>query len=250
MVGGGRLWALLWFLGCGGSRCFRRRSSLRITASVSEGVVITRGANRVGGMKKTIIALGAAGTLTATLTAAPAGADTASKALSAESDGSSSSGELSPGAIAGIVIGVLAAGGAGGAFAVQQGFVQLPPEVTSALRQWSVPVGKVPSQGMAKGNCSPDAFNAVVPGWPNSWGDDGELLRRQVGDRGCEPDGLARVLPLRQRALDARAGGGYEGDGDAVSLLQRHHPARAGRAGGFHPPGPDLHADGDWESWL
>ena len=109
-------------------------------------------------MKKSIIALGAAGALSATIVVAPANAETpALDSLSAETDGSSSSGDLSPGAIAGIVIGVIAAVSAGGAFAVQQGLVQLPTEVASALRGWGVPVGKgpggggVPSQSDAKG---------------------------------------------------------------------------------------------------
>lgn len=128
-------------------------------------------------MKKSIIALGAAGALSATIVVAPANAETpALDSLSAETDGSSSSGDLSPGAIAGIVIGVIAAVSAGGAFAVQQGLVQLPTEVASALRGWGVPVGKgpggggVPSQSNAKGVCSPAAFDAVIPGWPAGFG--------------------------------------------------------------------------------
>lgn len=95
---------------------------------------------------------------------------------SGASDGGSS---LSAGAIVGISLGVLAAAGLGGVVAVQQGWLDLPEPlnaqvlgglaaIASAL---SVPaLAPKQEKKVAKGACSPSAFEAVVPEWPAGLG--------------------------------------------------------------------------------
>lgn len=130
-----------------------------------------------------MLALGVAAAVTTSAVLAPAtfaeeGAnttDTGSSAESGEAEGSS----LSTGAIIGITLGVLAAVGAGGAFAVQQGWLELPefvdPAAAAGLSSL-VPALAIP--GLAKndkgaaagGSCAPQAFDAVVPEWPHFTG--------------------------------------------------------------------------------
>ena len=130
-----------------------------------------------------MLALGVAAAVTTSAVIAPAtfaeeGAnttDTGSSADSGEAEGSS----LSTGAIIGITLGVLAAVGAGGAFAVQQGWLELPefvdPAAAAGLSSL-VPALAIPGLvnkdkgAAAGGSCAPEAFDAVVPGWPHFTG--------------------------------------------------------------------------------
>lgn len=136
-------------------------------------------------MKKPMLALGVAATVTTSAVIAPAAfaeessnaTETGSSADSGEAEGSS----LSTGAIVGITLGVLAAVGIGGVFAWQQGWVQLPEFVdrttvermVAMLPPMAIPgvarPGSVGGAG-AKGSCEPQAFDAVVPGWPHFTG--------------------------------------------------------------------------------
>ena len=134
-------------------------------------------------MKKPMLALGVAAAVTTSAVIAPAtfaeeGAnttETGSSADSGEAEGSS----LSTGAIIGITLGVLAAVGAGGYFAVQQGWLELPegldPAAAAGLSSL-VPALAIPGltkkdNGVAAGgSCAPQAFDAVVPEWPHFTG--------------------------------------------------------------------------------
>lgn len=134
-------------------------------------------------MKKPMLALGVAAAVTTSAVIAPAtfaeeGAnttDTGSSADSGEAEGSS----LSTGAIIGITLGVLAAVGAGGYFAVQQGLLELPegldPAAAAGLSSL-VPALAIPGLtkndkgAAAGGSCAPQAFDAVVPEWPHFTG--------------------------------------------------------------------------------
>lgn len=138
-------------------------------------------------MKKPMLALGVAAAVTTSAVVAPAAfAEDAKKATETESSSSSSgAGEaegssLSTGAIVGITLGVLAAVGIGGVFAWQQGWVQLPefvdPAVVAGLGAL-IPAVAIPglaqkpaAKSEAKGSCAPQAFDAVVPGWPAGLG--------------------------------------------------------------------------------
>ncbi|WP_175934658.1 hypothetical protein [Corynebacterium sp. Marseille-P4321] len=137
-------------------------------------------------MRKPLLAATVAAAVAATTVTAPSalaqdGTEDASS-LSSELSSASSSSEdgegLSPGAIAGITLGVLAAVGAGGAFAVQQGWVKLPPQVADAARKFGIPVGPSPAQKPAprpagnqkRGSCDAAQFDRLVPGWPNFTG--------------------------------------------------------------------------------
>lgn len=137
-------------------------------------------------MKKNLLVPGAAAALLCSTVAVPAASAqqtidpqavrdliAVASAISEQTDASSTgtgagtNAELSPLAIAAIVIGSLAAVGAGSVFAIQQGWVQLPPDLARAARELGVPV---PAPASARGNCSPQAFDAVVPGWPKIFG--------------------------------------------------------------------------------
>ena len=138
-------------------------------------------------MKKPMLALGVAAAVTTSAVVAPAAfAEDAGKATETESSSSSSgAGEaegssLSTGAIVGITLGVLAAVGIGGVFAWQQGWVQLPefvdPAAVAGLGAL-IPAVAIPglaqkpaAKSEAKGSCAPQAFDAVVPGWPAGLG--------------------------------------------------------------------------------
>jgi len=134
-------------------------------------------------MKKPMLAVGVAAAVTTSAVIAPAtfaeeGAnttETGSSADSGEAEGSS----LSTGAIIGITLGVLAAVGAGGYFAVQQGWLELPegldPAAAAGLSSL-VPALAIPGLtkkdkgAAAGGSCAPQAFDAVVPEWPHFTG--------------------------------------------------------------------------------
>ena len=137
-------------------------------------------------MKKPMLALGVAAAVTTSAVVAPAAfAEDAGKAAETESSSSSGAGEaegssLSAGAIVGITLGVLAAVGIGGVFAWQQGWVQLPefvdPAAVAGLGAL-IPAVAIPglaqkpaAKSEAKGSCAPQAFDAVVPGWPAGLG--------------------------------------------------------------------------------
>ena len=80
--------------------------------------------------------------------------------------------------------------------------------------------------------------------------DQRDVLRRQVGHCGCEPDGLDSVLQELQRQVGRDPDRRHEADRNVARMLQRSDSARAGGAGGIHPPGADLHPGGDWEVGL
>lgn len=136
-------------------------------------------------MKKPMLALGVAAAVTTSAVVAPvAFAEDAGKATESSSS-SSGAGEaegssLSTGAIVGITLGVLAAVGIGGVFAWQQGWVQLPEFVDPAavaglgalIPALAIPgmAQKPAAKSEAKGSCAPQAFDAVVPGWPAGLG--------------------------------------------------------------------------------
>lgn len=90
------------------------------------------------------------------------------------SSGSSDGEELSPAAIAGITLGVLAAVGAGAAFAVSQGLIpNVDPAVVAGLTGLSSTVPGLAALGFggaSKNRCSPQAFDAAMPGWPGVTG--------------------------------------------------------------------------------
>lgn len=137
-------------------------------------------------MKKPMLALGVAAAVTTSAVVAPA----AFSAEDEQSDGQVSSqgstegaegSSLSTGEILGITLGVLAAVGVAGVFAVQQGWVQLPEFVDRAAVERLVamlppmPIPGVVRPGSAggagaKGSCIPQAFDDVVPGWPHFTG--------------------------------------------------------------------------------
>lgn len=130
-------------------------------------------------MKKPLLATAVAATLaTATVTAPAALADdgggVSSGQESSSPSSSSDSGSLSPGAIAGITIGVIAAVGAGGYLALQQGLVTLPPQAAGFLRQIGLPAGPQapakPAPSGKRGSCAASEFDRLVPGWPHFTG--------------------------------------------------------------------------------
>ncbi|MDN8605120.1 hypothetical protein Q0N48_03730 [Corynebacterium ureicelerivorans] len=136
-------------------------------------------------MKKPMLSLGVAAAVTTSAVVAPAAfsqdgesdGQMSSQALAEGAGGSS----LSTGEILGTTLGVLAAVGVAGVFAVQQGWVQLPKFVDRATVERLVallppmPIPGVVRPGPAggagaKGSCAPQAFDAVVPGWPHFTG--------------------------------------------------------------------------------
>lgn len=125
-------------------------------------------------MKNTLLSLGVASAVAATAVCPAYAAEPAQESSS-----------LSPGAIAGISLGVLALVGAGSYFAVSQGLIDVPgleiPEVPG-LGELAALAGAagiaIPAlgAGAAKGgdakaaSCQPGAFDQLVPGWPNHTG--------------------------------------------------------------------------------
>ena len=125
-------------------------------------------------MKNTLLSLGVASAVAATAVCPAYAAEPAQESSS-----------LSPGAIAGISLGVLALVGAGSYFAVSQGLIDVPgleiPEVPG-LGELAALAGAagiaIPALGAAaaKGgsakaaSCQPGAFDQLVPGWPNHTG--------------------------------------------------------------------------------
>lgn len=137
-------------------------------------------------MKKPMLALGVAAAVTTSVVVAPAAfsleSETEPGVVSAQGSTEGAGGSsLSTGEIIGITLGVLAAVGVAGVFAVQQGWVQLPELVDRATVERLVAMlppmtppgvarpGSVGGAG-AKGKCEPQAFDAVVPGWPHFTG--------------------------------------------------------------------------------
>lgn len=145
-------------------------------------------------MKKPMLALGVAAAVSTSAVVAPvAFAEPAGSAEqeavqkdqgSSEEGSSGSSGDegssLSAGAIVGISLGVLAAVGIGGVVGVQQGWLELPEPlnaqvlgglaaIASALSVPALAPKQAPKPA-AKGSCSPQAFDAVVPEWPHFTG--------------------------------------------------------------------------------
>ncbi|PAT14699.1 hypothetical protein CKJ84_08105 [Corynebacterium sp. NML 120412] len=126
------------------------------------------------GMKNTLLSLGVASAVAVTAVCPAYAAEPAQESSS-----------LSPGAIAGISLGVLALVGAGSYFAVSQGLIDVPgleiPEVPG-LGELAALAGAagiaIPAlgAGAAKGgdakaaSCQPGAFDQLVPGWPNHTG--------------------------------------------------------------------------------
>ncbi|CAM4399964.1 MULTISPECIES: hypothetical protein [Corynebacterium] len=125
-------------------------------------------------MKNTLLSLGVASAVAVTAVCPAHAAEPAQESSS-----------LSPGAIAGISLGVLALVGAGSYFAVSQGLIDVPglevPEVPG-LGELAALAGAagiaIPAlgAGAAKGgnakaaSCQPGAFDQLVPGWPNHTG--------------------------------------------------------------------------------
>lgn len=125
-------------------------------------------------MKNTLLSLGVASAVAVTAVCPAYAAEPAQESSS-----------LSPGAIAGISLGVLALVGAGSYFAVSQGLIDVPgleiPEVPG-LGELAALAGAagiaIPAlgAGAAKGgnakaaSCQPGAFDQLVPGWPNHTG--------------------------------------------------------------------------------
>lgn len=137
-------------------------------------------------MKHSLLALTVASTVSVTAVQAPVGwadensAGDISKETQqtapdkANSSGSSDGEELSPAAIAGITLGVLAAVGAGAAFAVSQGLIpNVDPKVVAGLTGLSSTVPGLVALGFGGASinkCSPQAFDAAMPGWPGVTG--------------------------------------------------------------------------------
>lgn len=125
-------------------------------------------------MKNTLLSLGVASAVAATAVCPAYAAEPAQESSS-----------LSPGAIAGISLGVLALVGAGSYFAVSQGLIDVPgleiPEVPG-LGELAALAGAagiaIPALGAGAANgshakaasCQPGAFDQLVPGWPNHTG--------------------------------------------------------------------------------
>lgn len=86
---------------------------------------------------------------------------------------------ISTDAIVGITLGVLAAAGLGGAFAVQQGWLKLPEPLNAQVLGGMAALSSVlsipeaapkPAEKPAAGSCAPAAFDAVVPEWLAGFG--------------------------------------------------------------------------------
>ncbi|OIR45779.1 hypothetical protein [Corynebacterium sp. NML130628] len=128
-------------------------------------------------MKHSLLALTVASAVSVTAAQAPvAWAEETHQAApdKSNSSGSSDGEELSPAAIAGITLGVLAAVGAGAAFAASQGLIpNVDPAMFVGLTGLSSTVpglAALGSGGASKNRCSPQAFDAAMPGWPGVTG--------------------------------------------------------------------------------
>ncbi|OIR42896.1 hypothetical protein [Corynebacterium sp. NML120713] len=128
-------------------------------------------------MKHSLLALTVASAVSVTAVQAPvAWSEETQQAApdKANSSGSSDGEELSPAAIAGITLGVLAAVGAGAAFAVSQGLIpNVDPKVVAGLTGLSSTVPGLAALGFGGASinkCSPQAFDAAMPGWPGVTG--------------------------------------------------------------------------------
>lgn len=130
-------------------------------------------------MKHSLLALTVASAVSVTAVQAPVAwaEEKSTEVQQASEKGSSSSSdgeELSPAAIAGITLGVLAAVGAGAAFAVSQGLIpNVDPAVFAGLTGLSSTVPGLAALGFggaSKNRCSPQAFDAAMPGWPGVTG--------------------------------------------------------------------------------
>ncbi|MEH0147703.1 hypothetical protein V6D40_08530 [Corynebacterium sp. Q4381] len=135
-------------------------------------------------MKKSILAATVAASVAVAPVAVPQAwaADEADEpaAEPAASAGTSSEESLSPAAIAGITLGVLALVSAGTALAVQQGWIQIPGvdmaqinALFPALPTLPALPGRANNRAAAtpaKGSCAPEEFDKLVPGWPNFTG--------------------------------------------------------------------------------
>lgn len=135
-------------------------------------------------MKHSLLALTVASAVSVTAVQAPVAwaeektaeetPQTSQQASKNTSSGSSDGEELSPAAIAGITLGVLAAVGAGAAFAVSQGLIpNVDPAVVAGLTGLSSTVPGLAALGFggaSKNRCSPQAFDAAMPGWPGVTG--------------------------------------------------------------------------------
>lgn len=131
-------------------------------------------------MKKSIVAVGVAASLTAaSVSVSEAWAsesETGEEPTTSSSEGSNGE-ELSPAAIAGITLGVLALVSAGTVVAVQQGWIQIPGvdmaqinALLPALPALPGLPGRAGNHPAAKGSCAPQEFDRLVPGWPNFTG--------------------------------------------------------------------------------
>ena len=125
-------------------------------------------------MKNTLLSLGVASAVAATAVCPAYAAEPAQESSS-----------LSPGAIAGISLGVLALVGAGSYFAVSQGLIDVPgleiPEVpglgelaalagAAGIAIPALGAGAAQGGGAKAASCQPGAFDQLVPGWPNHTG--------------------------------------------------------------------------------
>lgn len=126
-------------------------------------------------MKKTILATSVTASLVVTAVPAPALAENAKEPAqtdreTAQTDDDADGSSLSPAAIAGITLGVLALVGGGAFFAVQQGLITVPgaDELARALNLPPLP-GR-PAPAPQRGSCAPSEFDALVQGWPNFTG--------------------------------------------------------------------------------
>ena len=141
-------------------------------------------------MKKSIVAVGVAASVAAVQVSVPqawaveeeqtsssSSSNSSNDASDGVTDEDASEQTLSPGAIAGITLGVLALVSAGTALAVQQGWIQIPGvdmaqinALFPALPTLPALPGRATNRAAAKGSCAPQEFDKVVPGWPNFTG--------------------------------------------------------------------------------
>lgn len=130
-------------------------------------------------MKKQVLALGVAATVSVSAVVAPVGYAEPAVVEGVGGDEAGEGSSISTGAIVGITLGVLAAAGLGGAVAVQQGWLKLPEPLNAQVLGGMAALSSAPSiPGLvpkpagkpAAGSCAPAAFEAVVPEWPAGFG--------------------------------------------------------------------------------